>query len=99
VREEVAMRMSSRKVQYLAEKIIEQLSDKLKAKWPEGEQTAVQAIVAAIREDLEIEEEIDREAEKYIDENLRRIERENMDLYVLRKKIREELARKRGVVL
>ncbi len=93
------MRMSSRKVQYLAEKIIEQLSDKLKAKWPEGEQTAVQAIVAAIREDLEIEEEIDREAEKYIDENLRRIERENMDLYVLRKKIREELARKRGVVL
>ena len=93
------MRLSSRKVQYLAEKIVEQLSEKLSVEWPEGQGAAAQAIIAAIREDLEIEEDIDREAEKYIDQNLRQIERENMDVYVLRKKIREELARKRGVVL
>lgn len=91
--------MSSRKVHYLGEKIVEQLAEKLKAEWPQGQEAALRAIVAAIRQDLEVEEEIDREAEKYIDENLRRIERENMDLYVLRKKIRDELARKRGVVL
>ena len=93
------MRLSPRKVQYLSEKIVAQLSEKLKADWPEGQDVAMRAIVAAIREDLEMEEEIDREAEKYIDDNLRQIERENMDVYVLRKKIREELARKRGVVL
>jgi len=93
------MRLSSRKVQYLAEKIVEQLTEKFHAEWPQGNEAAHREIVAAIREDLEMEEEIDREAEKYIDENLRRIERENMDLYILRKKIREELARKRGMVL
>ncbi len=93
------MRLSPLKVQYLSDRIVEQLAEKLKAEWPAGQEAAHRAIVMAIREDLEIEEEIDREAEKYIDENLRRIERENMDVYVLRKKIREELARKRGVVL
>jgi hypothetical protein len=93
------VRLSSRKIQYLAEKLVEELTEKKKAEWPGGRDEAVRAIVAAFREDLGVEEEIDREAEKYIEDNQRRIERENMDLYVLRKKIREELARKRGFAL
>ena len=77
------MRLSSRKVQYLSEKIVEELTEKLKVEWPEGQAAASEAIVAAIREDLEIEEEIDREAEKYIDDNLRQIEREMKLRYLL----------------
>jgi hypothetical protein len=93
------MRLSEPKIRYLADKM---------AAWLEGmEGTEVRGpkdalsreLAAVIRAELRLEVELEEEVERVLGQHRRQIDSQNMDLSVLRQKIKKQLAKERGIVL
>ncbi|RJP20286.1 MAG: DUF507 family protein [Deltaproteobacteria bacterium] len=67
---------------------------------PKGTDEAILARMAAeIRKDIRREEELDREADALLEQHLKKIDHTQANTRVLFQKIKERLARDRGIVL
>jgi hypothetical protein len=91
--------MSPEKVKDLAARIVEMMAGNEKIHLNEDE-TALRVVVGGvILDDLEEEDDIDREVDELLRKHARDIDEGDIDVDVLRKKFRTEIARRRGVVL
>ena len=64
------------------------------------DETALKVVVGGvILDDLEEEDDIDREVDDLLRKHARDIEQGDIDVEVLRRKFRSEIARRRGVIL
>jgi len=90
------MRFSRDKVFSIAEKVIDMLDADPDATLLTPRQDAVNAVAGAIFEDLEEEDDIDAEVDRMLEEHQLQIDRENMDAELIRRKFKDQIARKRG---
>jgi hypothetical protein len=91
--------MSPEKVKDLSASIVAMMRDHGGVNLNE-EEAALRVIVGGvILDDLEEEEDIDREVDALIRQHASDIDRGDLDVEVLRRKFRSEIARRRGVVL
>jgi len=93
------MRLSPNKIEYLSEKIVRLMREKEGIFIPGDEDELARVIGWEIEEYLKIEEEIDDEVDQVLEQYERQIMTNDMDQSVLRRKLKSELARKRGYVL
>lgn len=93
------MRLSSRKVEYLSDKILKLIQDNRNLHLVTHPDLAQRAIADTIRANLRAEEELEDEVERLLDAHRGEIQGQEMDLTVLRQKMKRELARKRGFTL
>ena len=93
------MRFTQNKIHALAEKIIDTLAEDAEAKFLAPRAELELAVAGAIAGDLHEEEEIEEEVDTVVQQYRLQIENEGMDEAVLRRKIKNEIARKRGFKL
>ncbi len=93
------MRLSSRKVEYLSDKILKLIQDNRNMHLVTRPDLAQRAIADTIWANLRAEEELEDEVERLLDAHRGEIQGQEMDLTVLRQKMKRELARKRGFTL
>ena len=93
------MRMAPEKVKDLAAGIVAMMREHEGIQLKEDE-TALRVIVGSvILDDLQEEDDIDREVDDLIRQHASDINAEDLDVEMLRRKFRLEIARRRGVVL
>lgn len=93
------MRMSPEKVKDLASRIVEMLATQDGIELNE-DPTALRVIVGSvILDDLQEEDDIDREVDALIQRHSADINQGDLDVEMLRRKFRSEIARRRGVIL
>lgn len=93
------MRLSSNKIEYLSEKIVKLIRER-EGIFITGEETELARIIGwEITEELAIEDEIDEEVDKVLEQYERQIAAGDMDQSILRRKLKVELAKKRGYTL
>jgi hypothetical protein len=93
------MRLSKRKIEYLSAKILKLIQDNPRTHITSGVDLATRAIEDALYADMKLEEEIDEEVDVLLGQHRGEIEALEMDLGVLRAKIKREVAKKRGFTL
>lgn len=93
------MRLSPRKIEYLAEKILAMCQSNGKIHLNANTDLVYRAIADAIYENMRIEDEIEDEAEELLRKHRGEIQTLEMDMAALRQKFKREIARKRGFVL
>jgi|SoiMethySBSTD1v2_1073268.scaffolds.fasta_scaffold107544_5 hypothetical protein len=93
------MRLSDRKIDSLADKILHWLQDNQDVQCLAGPEVLRTAIVEEFREEKELERRLDEEVDRIMTQNETRMRHEGIDNWVMRKKIRQQLARERGIVL
>ena len=93
------MRMAPEKVKDLAASIVAMMREHDGIHLNEDE-TALRVVVGSvILDDLQEEDDIDREVDDLIRQHAADINAEDLDVEMLRRKFRYEIARRRGVVL
>lgn len=90
------MRFSQAKIQALADKIVAMLEDDREARLLESADQLCLAAASAIAADLQEEDEIDDEVDRVMEQHQRQIDNEAMDVSLLRRKIKQQIAKKRG---
>lgn len=93
------MRLSERKIQYLAGKLAAWLQEESGVETVAGGDVLARELAAVMRRDFLREEELDRDVEKTLLQYRKQIDSQNLDVELLRQKIRKQLARERGLVL
>ncbi|MFO7653802.1 MAG: DUF507 family protein [Candidatus Krumholzibacteriia bacterium] len=93
------MRLTSRKIEYLAEKILKMMQESSRVHLTANPDLAYRAIADAIFANMQAEDEIEDEVEKLLREHRGEIQTLEMDMGALRQKFKREIARKRGFVL
>jgi len=93
------MRLSPEKVKDLAGQIVAMMAAHDRVHLNDEETALRVAIGGVILDDLEEEDDIDREVDDLLRKHASDIEAGDIDVEVLRKKFRNEIARRRGVIL
>lgn len=93
------MRLSPNKIDYLSRKILKALQDNRRVHLQANADLVLRSIQDAIYANMQAEEEIDAEVEQLLAQHRGQIEAQDLDLSVLRLKLKRELARKRGFTL
>ena len=93
------LRLSSRKIEYLSGKVLKLIQDNRLLHIASKPDLVQRAVADAIWADLRAEEELDDEVERLLDAHRAQIQGQELDLTVLRQKMKRELARKRGFKL
>jgi hypothetical protein len=93
------LRLSSRKIEYLSGKVLKLIQDNRLLHIASNPDLVQRAVADAIWADLRAEEELDDEVERLLDAHRAQIQGQELDLTVLRQKMKRELARKRGFKL
>jgi hypothetical protein len=91
--------MSPEKVKDLAAQIVDMFDDHAGIHLNEDPTALRVAVGSVILDDLREEEDIDREVDELIRQHSSDIDQEDLDVELLRRKFRAEIARRRGVVL
>ncbi len=95
------MRLSENKVRRLAERVVDELAEQELVEYTERSTAAraarVKAVYQVIMDDLKAEEEIDAEVDRILSTYSRTMRPVEQD--VLRRKHKEDVARKRGFIL
>ena len=93
------MRLTEAKIRYLAAHMAAELARRDDVSLT-GEPGALEAEIARVfRENLAAEDALDREVETVMGRYRREIASGNMDVEMLRQKIKKQLAKERGIVL
>ncbi len=93
------MRLSPNKIEYLSDKLVKLMRER-EGIFIAGEEDEVARIIGwEITEELKIEDEIDDEVDKVLEQYERQISAGDMDQAILRRKLKTELAKKRGYTL
>jgi len=93
------MRLSPRKIRDLADKLAAWLETREGTEVLKGREPVALALAAGIRDELALEDQLDRDVEKVLDQYRSRIDAQNLDVALLRDKIKKQLARERGIVI
>jgi hypothetical protein len=93
------MRLSDRKIDSLAEKLVRWLEGQSDVQFLEGREAVLDAIIAEIQDERDLERRLDEDVERIMEQNAPRMKLEGVDPWVMRKKVRQQLARERGLVL
>ena len=93
------MRLSPRKIEYLAEKILKLCQENSKTHLMAHQDLVFRAVADAIFDNMQREERIDDEVEALLQKHRGEIHTLEMDMAALRQKFKRELARKHGFVL
>lgn len=93
------MRLSKHKIEYLSNKVLKMIQEHPEIHIVSNADLVERAAYDAIFENMEIEQEIDAEVEKLLEQNYNEIRAMEMDVGALRNKMKRELARKKNFVL
>lgn len=93
------MRLSPRKIDYLSEKIVQIMRERKDINFNIDEDELARIIGWEITDELKIEDEIDEEVDELLAHYERQIVHQDLDQMMLRRKLKSELARKRGYTL
>ncbi len=93
------MRLSPTKIEYLAEKIVRIMRDDDRFDFNITEEELTRVIEWEFTEELKIEDDLDDEVDKLLEQYERQIQTQDLDQMMLRRKLKSELARKRGYTL
>ena len=93
------MRLSDRKIDSLAEKLVRWLESQPGVELLVARADVLSALVEEFQQEKAIERELDEEVDKILQQNEARMRQEGVDSWVMRKKIRQQLARERGIIL
>jgi hypothetical protein len=94
-----AMRLSESKIQYLSDRMAAWLAEREDTELLASRETVAAEIGSVIRQEMRVEEELEEEVERVLGRYRSQIDSQNMDIEVLRQKIKRQLARERGIVL
>jgi hypothetical protein len=93
------MRLSDRKIESLADKILRWLEQNQDIELLGTAASIRAAIVGEFQQEKAKERQLDEEVDRIMHQNEARMRLEGIDIWVMRKKIRQQLARERGIVL
>jgi hypothetical protein len=93
------MRLSTHKIEYLAEKLVRLMREHEAVAFNIEADELERIIAWEITEELRIEDDIDDEVNTLLDQYERQIAHQDLDQMLLRRKLKQELARKRGYTL
>lgn len=93
------MRLSERKIRYLSDRITTWLESRGDVELLKGGDIVSLAVSRAITHELKLEDDLDDEVEKVLKTYQSQIRGQNMDLTLLRQKVKAQLARDKGIVL
>jgi len=93
------MRVSDRKIEALTDKLMGWLESQPDIEFLAPRHEIAHAIHEEFMDEKMLERELDEEVERILQQNEARIRQEGVDSWVMRKKIRQQLARERGIVL
>jgi len=92
------MRLTEAKIRYLARRVATELNQRDDVETIAAPEIVEAEIGRVIRENLMAEDALDRDVEKVIERYRREIAGGNMDVELLRQKIKKQLAKERGIV-
>jgi hypothetical protein len=92
------VRLTADEIEYLSRKIVKTLvaSHKIEV---DSEPPLVEALIRAINEEMSLEEKLNEEARQVLMEHSSEMERSNITYTEMFKKVKRELAKKKGIVL
>jgi len=93
------MRLSEPKIRHVSEKMAAWLAARDDVQVRKNKEALALELATVIRDELRLEDELDAEVEKVLGLYKQHIESENMDLDVLRRRIKRQLAKEKGIVL
>ena len=93
------MRLSDRKIDSLADKLVRWLESQQGIELLADRDEVRSAIAGEFLAERELERQLDEDVDRILDQNAQRMRSEGVDAYVMRKKVRQQLARERGLVL
>jgi len=93
------MRLSPRKIEYLAAKLVRIMRDRQDVAFKIPEEELERIIAWEFTDELQVEDEIDAEVNELLEGYEQQILHQDLDQTVLRRKLKAELARKRGYTL
>lgn len=94
-----AMKLSDRKIESLADKIIGWMEKSPDVDLLAGTAVIRAAIIAEFQDEKAAERQLDLDVDRILEQNETRMRLEGIDTWVMRKKIRQQLARERGIVV
>lgn len=93
------MRLSPHKIDYLAAKLVRLMREHDAVNFNIDAEDLERIIAWEITDELRVEDEIDDEVNALLEQHERQIAHGDLDQMVLRRKLKQELARKRGYTL
>ena len=93
------MKLSDRKIEALATKLLGWMDKNPEVELLEPSDTILDAIIGVFQDEKDQERKLDEEVDKILEENESRMRVEGLDTWMLRKKIRQQLARKHRLIL
>lgn len=93
------MRLSERKIKYLANKLVTWLEGRGDVELLDRREVVELATARAMTHELKLEDELDDEVERVLKGYQTQIRGQNMDLSLLRQKVKAQLAKEKGIVL
>ncbi|MDZ4804341.1 MAG: DUF507 family protein [Candidatus Eisenbacteria bacterium] len=93
------MRLSERKIRYLSERIVTWMERRGDVEFVGRPEIVELAVARAVTLELKIEDDLDDEVERVLAGYQNQIRGQNMDMMLLRQKIKSQLAREKGIVL
>ncbi len=93
------MRLSRNKIEYLADKLVRLMRENEAVSFNVDEEELTRIIEWEFTEELKIEDDLDDEVDVLLEQYERQIMSQDLDQMMLRRKLKSELARKRGYTL
>ncbi len=93
------MRLSDRMIDSLAAKLLRWLESQPDVEFLVEHEQVLDAIVAEFQAEKELERKLDEDVDRILEQNEQRMRLEGVDPWLMRKKIRQQLARDRHRVL
>lgn len=93
------MRYSDRKIESLTEKLVRWLESQPDVKLLAPRDAVQDALIAEFQDERELERKLDEDVDRILEQNEARMRSEGVDPWLMRKKVRSQLARERGMVL
>jgi hypothetical protein len=93
------MRLSDRKIESLVEKLLVWLEKQPDVQLLEPRDTVRNALVAEFQDERDIDRRLDDDVDKILAANESRMRADAIDPWLMRKKVRAQLARERGIIL
>jgi hypothetical protein len=93
------MRVSDRKIESLAGKIVQWMEKNPDIEFLGHVGAIGAAIIDEFMQEKEIERQLDDDVDRILQQNEARMRIEGVDEWVMRKKVRHQLARERGIIL
>ena len=93
------MRFSDRKMESLAGKLVKWLEQQTDVELLAAPDAVRDALIAEFQDERDLERKLDDDVDKILEQNESRMRNEGVDTWIMRKKVRQQLARERGLVL